>query len=130
MTRGPRRGGHPSVAANHWLQAAVEVASEVADCHLTQVVFEADNIEALTVETTTLVRERLDADEISREVVTDLIKTAMSAAEGRLADPDALMHRIEEAQRFGPGDRELLASLMPRVTPLDPMDSQQLAALP
>ncbi|WIX92581.1 hypothetical protein [Amycolatopsis sp. DG1A-15b] len=86
---------------------------------------EADNIESLAVETPTLVLERLDAGETPREVVTDLNKTAMTAAEGRLADPDALVHQIEEAkqkaQRFGPGDEELLAGLMPRVTPLDPM---------
>ncbi|WP_240522190.1 hypothetical protein [Amycolatopsis vastitatis] len=114
-----------AVAAAHWLQAAAEVASEAADCHPTQVVLEADNIEALAVETPTLVLERLDAGETPRGVVTDLIKTAMTAAEGRLADPDALVHQIEEAkqkaQRFGPGDEELLAGLMPRVTPLDPM---------
>jgi hypothetical protein len=113
-----------AVAAAHWLQAAADIAAEVADCHPTTVVLEADNIEALAVETPTLVLERLDAGETPREVVTDLIRAAMTAAEGKLADPDTLVQQIEEAKqkakRFGPGDEELLAGLMPRVTPLDP----------
>lgn len=114
-----------AVAAAHWLQAAADIAAEVANCHPTRIVLEADNIEALAVETPTLVLERLDAGETPREVVTDLVKAAMTAAEGKLADPDALVHQIEDAKQkarqFAPGNDALLAELMPRVTPLDPL---------
>ncbi|MEU3642905.1 hypothetical protein AB0E59_05920 [Lentzea sp. NPDC034063] len=113
-----------AVAAAHWLQAAAEVASEVSGVSPANVVMEADNIEALTVETPTLVLERLMAGESPRRVVVDLVAGAMTAAEGKVPDPDALVEAIEEArtqaQQYGPGDEELLAGLMPRVTPLDP----------
>lgn len=113
-----------AVAAAHWLQAAAEVASEVADCNPTMVVAEADNIEALAVRTPTLVMERMMAGQTPRKVVLDLIAAAMTVAEGKLPDPDGLVHEIEEARRkaarYGPGDDELLAGLMPPVTPLDP----------
>ncbi|MGH8829065.1 MAG: hypothetical protein ACRDVZ_15995 [Jiangellaceae bacterium] len=113
-----------AVAAAHWLQAAAEVAAEVADCNPTAVVHEADNIEALAVETPTLVLERAHGGETPRVIVTDLIRAAMTVAEGRLPDPDLLVEQIKEArrqaERFGPGDRELPTGLMPRATPLDP----------
>ncbi|WP_240437562.1 hypothetical protein [Sciscionella marina] len=113
-----------AVAAAHWLQAAADVAAEVADLHPARVVAEADDIEALAVQTPTLVLERLDAGETPREVVTDLIATAMITAEGKLAAPDVLVRQIgdakEKAKQWGPGDEELLAGLMPRITPLDP----------
>ncbi|MBB5958651.1 hypothetical protein FHS29_005259 [Saccharothrix tamanrassetensis] len=114
-----------AVAAAHWLQAAAEVAGEVAECRPEMVVIEADNIEALAVRTPTLVLERLQAGESPRKVVTDLVAAAMTAAEGVLADPGGLVEEIAQArakaERFAPGDAELLAELMPRITPLDPM---------
>ena len=113
-----------AVAAAHWLQAAAEVAGEVAECDPATVVIEADNIEALAVRTPTLVLERLEAGETPRGVVLDLIASAMTAAEGRIPDPAGLVLGIEEARRkadqHGPGDDELFSALMPRVTPLDP----------
>jgi hypothetical protein len=113
-----------AVAAAHWLQAAAEVAGEVAECNPEMVVLEADNIEALAVLTPTFVLERLAAGETPRKVVIDLITAAMTVAEGKLPDPDGLVREIEDArkkaEKFGPGDCELLAGLMPRVTPLDP----------
>lgn len=86
-----------AVAAAHWLQAAADVTADTAECDPTDVVREADNIEALAVETPTHVLERLEAGETPREVVLDLIKTAMTVAEGRIADPEALPDLIEEA---------------------------------
>lgn len=113
-----------AVAAAHWLQAAAEITAEIAGCTPTMVVIEADNIEALAVQTPTLVLERVKAGETPRKVVTDLVAAAMTAAEGQLPDPDGLVKAIDEArtkaEQFGPGDDELLAGLMPRVTPLDP----------
>ncbi|WP_309117712.1 hypothetical protein [Saccharothrix sp.] len=113
-----------AVAAAHWLQAAANVAAEVSGGDPTEVVMEADDIEALPVETPTLVLERLNAGESPREVVLDLIDEAMAVAEGRLPDPSALLERIEEAddlaERYG-ADQELREQLMPiRITALDP----------
>ncbi|MDX8031686.1 hypothetical protein SK803_15785 [Lentzea sp. BCCO 10_0856] len=113
-----------AVAAAHWLQAAAEIAGEASGVSPASVVMEADNIEALAVETPTLVLERLIAGESPRRVVVDLVAGAMIAAEGKLPDPDGLVDAIKEAraqaEQYGPGDEELLAGLMPRVTPLDP----------
>ncbi|GHH57935.1 hypothetical protein [Lentzea cavernae] len=113
-----------AVAAAHWLQAAAEIAGEASGVSPASVVMEADNIEALAVETPTLVLERLIAGESPRRVVVDLVAGAMIAAEGKLPDPDGLVDAIEkaraQAEQYGPGDEELLAGLMPRVTPLDP----------
>ncbi|MET8852308.1 hypothetical protein [Amycolatopsis sp. NPDC004625] len=90
----------------------------------TMVVHEADGITTLAVETPSLVLERLNAGETPREVVIDLIKSAMSAAEGELADPVQLIQQIKEAaekaEQHGPGDPELLAGLMPRISQLAP----------
>lgn len=118
-----------AVAAAHWLQAAAEVAGEAAGCNPAMVVVEADNIVALAVQTPTLVLKRLEAGETLREVVIDLIVAAMTAAEGKLPDPDGSVQEIEDARRkaeqFGPRDDELLAGLIPRVTPLDPARPSQ-----
>jgi hypothetical protein len=113
-----------AVAAAHWLQVAAGIASEASGVAPANVVIEADNIESLALETPTLVLERLVAGESPRRVVVDLVASAMTVAEGRLPDPDGLVRAIEEARTkaelFGPGDEELLAGVMPRVTPLDP----------
>ncbi|USX56336.1 hypothetical protein [Lentzea sp. HUAS12] len=113
-----------AVAAAHWLQVAAGIASDASGVAPASVVIEADNIESLALETPTLVLERLVAGESPRRVVVDLVAGAMTVAEGKLPDPDGLVHAIEEARTkaelFGPGDEELLAGLMPRVTPLDP----------
>lgn len=113
-----------AVAAAHWLQAAAVIAGEAAGISPAMVVMEADNIEALAVETPTLVLERLMAGETPRHVVVDLVSAAMTAAEGKLPDPEGLVRAIADARAkaelYGPDDEELLAGLMPRVTPLDP----------
>jgi len=113
-----------AVAAAHWLQAAAQIAAEASGVDPASVVIEADNIESLAMETPTLVLERLIAGESPRRVVVDLVAGAMTAAEGGLPDPDGVVLAIAEArakaERFGPGDEDLLAGLMPRVTPLDP----------
>ncbi|GAA3551244.1 hypothetical protein GCM10022222_38480 [Amycolatopsis ultiminotia] len=87
-----------AVPAAHRLQAAADVAAAAAaECEPTDVVREADGIEALAVETPTHVLERLGDGETPREVVLDLIRTALTAAEGRIADPDTLPDLIAEA---------------------------------
>jgi hypothetical protein len=118
-----------AVAAAHWLHAAANVASEVADCDPASAVVEADNIEALPVGTPTLVLERLKAGATPREVVIELVKGAMTVAEGKVPDPVLIVEQIREAERqaerYGPGDSELRAELMPRITPLDPVRPAQ-----
>lgn len=114
-----------AVATAHWLQAAADVVAKLADRDPTEVVIEADDIEALPVYTPTLVLERLDAGETPREVVIDLIRTAMAAAEGRVADPRSLPELIDETNRIAeqirrPGEGDPLDSLQPKITPLDP----------
>lgn len=102
-----------SVAAAHWLQAAAGIAAEVADCHPTRVVLETDNIEALAVETPTLMLERLDSGEPRREVVTDLIKAAMTAAEGKLAHPDAGSTRSTMLSKRRNGSGQAMRNCLP-----------------
>ncbi|MDX2970035.1 hypothetical protein [Kribbella solani] len=113
-----------AIAAAHWLQAAAQVAAEQADCDPTLVVAEADNIEALAVRTPTTVLEMLEAGESPRAIVVGLVRDAMTVAEGKIPDPESLIDEIEQArtkaEKYGPGDQELLAGLMPRLTPLDP----------
>ena len=115
-----------AVAAAHWLRAAAEVVGEHADIEPTRVVLEADAIEALPVETPTLVLERLDAGQSPYTVAVSLVRDAATVAEGKIPDVEALTRRIKEledkAAAFG-GNRDglreaLLAEL--RLTPLDP----------
>lgn len=61
--------------------------------------------------------------------MTRLIAAAMEVTEGDLPDPDGLVTATEQArataERFGPQNPGLLAELMPRVTPLDPIRPAQ-----
>ncbi|GAA1163403.1 hypothetical protein F4556_000379 [Kitasatospora gansuensis] len=109
-----------AVAAAHWLYAAAEAVSEVSGQALTDVVREADNIEALPYETPTLVLELLDAGASPYDVVTGLVRHALRVADGVLPDPAAFREQLEEAE-------ELLAEYTDdeeetdlRLTPLDP----------
>ncbi|WP_206686016.1 hypothetical protein [Kribbella qitaiheensis] len=85
---------------------------------------EADNIEALAVRTPTAVLELLEAGQSPRAIVVGLVRAAMTVTEGKIPDPEALIDEIEQArtkaEKYGPGDQELMAGLMPRLTPLDP----------
>jgi hypothetical protein len=114
-----------AVAAAHWLQAAADVVAELADGDPTEVVIEAHDIEALPVATPTVVLRRLNAGETPREVVIDLIRVAMTAAEGRIADLrsmagliDGVSRTTEEVRR--PGETDRLEERQPRITLLDP----------
>ncbi|WP_433722631.1 hypothetical protein ACQP0C_22090 [Nocardia sp. CA-129566] len=93
-----------SVAAAHWLYAAAEVAGELAGVATADVVVEADDIEALQVETPTLVLERLTAGETPTEIVVDLIAEAMAVSEGHVPAPWAVVARVaeieEQARKF------------------------------
>ncbi|WP_267595735.1 hypothetical protein [Carbonactinospora thermoautotrophica] len=114
-----------AVAAAHWLHAAACVVAEYAEVDPTEVVAEADTIEALAVETPTLVLECLEAGETPQEVVTGLVAEAMLAAEGRIPDLAGLLGQVAAAERYaqeyGARAGEVRHALMPeRITPLDP----------
>ncbi|MFC8452092.1 hypothetical protein [Kitasatospora sp. NPDC057223] len=110
-----------AVAAAHWLYAAAETASDVSGYAPTDVVREADNIEALPYATPTLVLELLDAGASPYDVATGLVRHALRIADGVLPDPQAFREQLEEAEEilaeYADGaepDAEL------RLTPLDP----------
>lgn len=114
-----------AVAAAHWLRAAAQVASEQSGVDTTEVVMEADNIEALPHESPTLVLKALDAGATPRAVVTGLVRDAMAVAGGKIPSLDALMAKVQEAKRLAashPDDPTLRAALLSAVrpTPLDP----------
>ena len=113
-----------SVAAAHWLAAAAEVTAEVSGIPMTSVVEEADNIEALPYITPTLVLEQIAAGVLPHDVVTSLIRDAMTAAEGGIPDLDSLFAQIEGAERLADTySEDSLWEELPdsiRTTPLDP----------
>ncbi|AGM07099.1 hypothetical protein AORI_4515 [Amycolatopsis keratiniphila] len=114
-----------AVAAAHWLQAAADVTADLAECDPAEVVIEADDIEALAVETPTRVLERLGSGELPRDVVLGLIRTAMIAAEGRIADPtsvpDILKNARLSAEESRLGENDPLNSAQLRISLLDPL---------
>jgi hypothetical protein len=95
------------VAAAHWLQAAAEVVAEVSGIAVTNVVVEADNIEALPFATPTRVLELMELRLSPTAAVTELIREAMALAEGQVPDVEALRDQIEsadeEAERYAQG---------------------------
>ncbi|MFD4621490.1 hypothetical protein [Streptomyces sp. NPDC058475] len=114
-----------AVATAHWLQAAAHVAGEASGLHPTNVVVEADNIEALPHETPTLVLELVDAGASPREAVVGLIRDAMEVAEGHVPDLARLQEQIQETEdlvrQHAAADQALAAELRRfRITPLDP----------
>ncbi|GAA5051911.1 hypothetical protein [Nocardia callitridis] len=114
-----------SVAAAHWLHAAAEVAGGVADLATAAVVVEADEIEALQVETPTHILERVGAGESATDVVVDLIAEATAVNDGRIPSPWELVARLAEieaqAYKFNvdPEARESLIAGF-RISRLDP----------
>lgn len=115
-----------SVAAAHWLFAAAEVTSELAEVPTAEVVVEADDIEALQVETPTLVLERSVAGESPTEIVVDLIAEAIAVSEGHVPSPWGVVARvaeIEEQARKYEVDSTTRAAMLAefRISRLDPV---------
>lgn len=114
-----------AVAAAHWLRAAAQVAADQSGIDATEVVVEANNIEALPHESPTLALKAMDARATPRATVTGLVRDAMMVAEGKIPNLDALIARVREAELLAadyPGDPALRAELISAVrpTPLDP----------
>ncbi|MEV4290886.1 hypothetical protein AB0K40_35705 [Nonomuraea bangladeshensis] len=114
-----------AVAAAHWLDAAAAVTAEYAGLPATQIVVEADTIEALPHETPTLVLELMADGASPRQAVMSLIREALRVAEGEIPDLAQLQQRINAAERLLAQWREdqrepRLDALGLRLTPLDP----------
>ncbi len=122
------------------LVGVVEVLGRLADAllpvhqqtaaHPIQEVFGyADDIEAVSVEVPGLVVEAiLGEDAAPREVVLELLADAAAVRQGRHPDPGGLPDLVDAAReqvaRLPAGQREeVLAGLLARVTPLDPLRS-------
>ncbi|MEV0388504.1 hypothetical protein [Nonomuraea sp. NPDC050643] len=114
-----------AVAAAHWLDAAATVTAGYAGLPATQIVAEADNIEALPHETPTLVLELIADGASPRQAVMSLIRDALRVAEGEIPDITALKQRITAAEQLIDKWRDdqpglSLDALDLRITPLDP----------
>lgn len=115
-----------AVAAAHWLRAASGVVGEQTGIEPTRVVMEADAIEALPVESPTLVLERLAAGQSPYTVVVSLVRDAAIVSEGMIPDAELLTRRIKEledkAAKYGTDQNGLREALLAelRLTPLDP----------
>ncbi|GAA4952043.1 hypothetical protein HD597_005364 [Nonomuraea thailandensis] len=114
-----------AIAAAHWLDAAATITADSTGLPATQIVVEADNIEALPHETPTLVLELMADGATPRQAVMPLIRDALRVAEGEIPDITALQQRITTAEQLLDKRREdqpelSLDALGLRITPLDP----------
>ncbi len=115
------------VAAAHWLAAAADVAADAAGIAPTEVFAYADDIEAVSVEVPSLLVEAiLVEDAPPRGVVLELLADAAAVRQGRHPDPAGLTDRVDAARdevaRLPAEQREeVLAGLLARITPLDPL---------
>lgn len=115
-----------AVAAANWLRAAAEVAGEVSDTDWTIVVSNSDDIQALPVETPTLVLERLEEGEEAADVVSELICEALSIANGLLSKPGALADELNELGNDALSSPVKLTVLDPQRPALDLLEDLQL----
>ncbi len=105
-----------SVAAAHWLKAAADVVSEVSGMPAAQVLFAADDVEALPVETPSEVLELFDFSRTAYRIVVEMVSGAMLVAEGVVDDLGALLVARDPGDD---GESEDEAAPV-RLTPLDP----------
>jgi hypothetical protein len=107
-----------SVAAAHWLKAAADVVAEVSGIPATRVLFAADDIEALPVETPNEVLDLFGFSDKAYRIVVEMVSDAMLVAEGIASDFGALVVKYDAAndEDSGPDDE----STPVRLTPLDP----------
>jgi hypothetical protein len=85
------------VAAVRWLAAAAMVAADAADIEAADVFAEADNIEPVSVPVPSeVVALIVDDDVDAREVVLDLLRTAVAAGDGIILDPRQVLADVDE----------------------------------
>jgi hypothetical protein len=111
------------VAAAHWLQAAADVVEAVSGIAASNVVVEADNVEALPYATPTAVLELMERGMSPTAAVISLIRDAISVASGEIPDVDELRDMIEDADDDAEPDGPEVAAegvRTIRLTTLDP----------
>jgi hypothetical protein len=101
------------VAAVHWLKAAADVAARASGIPATHVVAAADSIEAVAVQTPSIVLGLVEAGMSPTAIVTTMVGDAMAVADGELPTIETLRRRIELAE-------ELAEHGGFQLTPLDP----------
>ncbi|WP_305783724.1 hypothetical protein [Symbioplanes lichenis] len=106
-----------AVAAAHWLKAAADVVVEVSGMSPDQVLYAADDIEALPVETPSEVLELFDFSNTSYGVVVEMVRGAIDVGEGVLADLGAFLVAHDTGDDNDDVDDEATPV---RLTPLDP----------
>ncbi|MDV9171020.1 hypothetical protein R6V09_12850 [Streptomyces sp. W16] len=114
-----------AVATAHWLQAAADITAAVCGIDPTDVVVEADNIEALPHETPTRVLELIDEGSSPHDVVVALVRDALAVADGLIPDQSRLfdqMDQVEDLVERHASTDDVLAEELRRIrlTPLDP----------
>ncbi|TQS45136.1 hypothetical protein [Cryptosporangium phraense] len=106
-----------AVAAAHWLWAAARVTADTTESDSTDILVDANQIEALPYESPTQVLiDMEDGESPAAMVVTELISDAMDIAEGHTRIADELIDRLGDE----PEDPEDLIDGFRRLTPLDP----------
>ncbi len=102
-----------SVAAAVWLLAAAHVAARLSGTAPESIIMEADDIEALPIETPTEVLGRLTAGDAPYEIVSDLIRIAMAVGDGHAVAPqrEPVMFPLHDTDSDG---RTQLTYLDPR----------------
>lgn len=114
-----------AVAAAHWLQAAVDVVSRNTGIPATEVLIQADSIEAIPHETSNAVLELLAVGLSPNIAVPALIREAVVLADGGVPDIELLETKVAESyelwRRHESGDRGAMAEhTRLRLTTLDP----------
>lgn len=107
-----------SVAAAHWLKAAVDTVADVSGMDAGDVLPAADNLEALPLESPAEVLSLLDFSSTVYAVVVEMVADALLVAEGIVADLDAVLNQrnVEGAGESDDSDEPTAV----RVTLLDP----------
>jgi hypothetical protein len=86
-----------SVAAAHWLQAAVDVASAVSGIDPTRLMMQVEDIDIRRHATSAAVLEMMRTGLPPIAAVTRMIGDAIAIAEGRVLDVDLVQARIDES---------------------------------
>lgn len=87
-----------AVAAAHWLHTAAQLtADECGYDDLTTVSRDADDIEALPIQTPMVVVGRMAHGESAQSIVIELISEAQTAAEGLVPSPERLIAQLDQA---------------------------------
>lgn len=89
-----------AAAAAAWLNAAAHVASETSGTHWTAIIQEADDIEALPVETPTEVLKLIDEGATPHEAVDTLIDEARRVGRALLPNPERIADQVADIYAF------------------------------